>query len=89
MTNEPKSQTKDFSHLNEWLTAHLDRLNMSVEDFAEAAELTRTSVYFYMQDKYRPDEQSMVRMCTVLGVPLEEGLAQYTPRKRGRPRTRD
>ena len=76
----------NYNHLDKWLTELLDHRQLSVEQLAEAVGLSRSSVYFYLQDKTRPDEDTMVRICNFLGVPLEEGLRQYTPRKRGRPR---
>lgn len=77
---------QDFNHLKEWLSSHLEQRQLSVEEFSDMVDLSRASVYFYFQDKTRPDEATMARICTFLGVPLEEGLRQYTPRPRGRPR---
>jgi transcriptional regulator with XRE-family HTH domain len=75
----------DYNHIREWLNPHLDRLGMSVEQFANACGISKASVYFYMEDRYRPNAGIMSAMCRVLGVPLEQGLHQYTPRKSGRP----
>lgn len=77
--------TSNFNHIKDWLDPKLDSMRMSIEELANATGLTRASIYFYRSDTTRPDEQSMARICQVLGVPLEEGLAQYTPKKRGRP----
>lgn len=63
----------------------LKERGLSVEMFARKCGLSRAIIYFYFSDKYRPDTNSMVIMCQVLGVPLEEGLQQYTPNHRGRP----
>lgn len=38
-----------------------------------------------MSDASRPKQETMRRMCDVLGVPAEEGLALYTANKLGRP----
>ncbi|MGH9403530.1 MAG: helix-turn-helix domain-containing protein [Terriglobia bacterium] len=59
---------------------------MSVENFAREVGVVRASIYFYISDRCRPSSMVMARMCHVLGVPFEEGLAQYTPRKAGRPK---
>lgn len=75
----------DYNHIREWLLPQLAEKGLSIEQFARACGLSRVIVYFYMDDKYRPDSQIMAAMCDVLEVPLEEGLRQYTPRKRGRP----
>jgi transcriptional regulator with XRE-family HTH domain len=80
-----QKQKENFNHLKQWLVPLLNEKKMSVEDLAQKANITRTIIYWWLSDKYRPDEQSMVRVCAVLGRPLEEGLRQYTPRKRGRP----
>lgn len=76
---------KDYNRIKQWLLPQLQERGWSVEQFARLCELSRAAVYFFMQDKNRPDEQTMIRMCQVLGRPPEEGLAQYTPNKRGRP----
>lgn len=75
----------DFNKIKDWLLPKLQEKKWSVEEFANACGLSRAIVYFYLADTHRPTEETMVRMCQVLGVPLEEGLAQYTPRIHGRP----
>lgn len=77
---------KDFNNLGTWLPPRIEATGMSIEKFSYKAGLSKAIVYFYMQDKYRPSAESMIRMCKVLGVPAEEGLAQYTERKVGAPR---
>lgn len=79
-------QTPDFNNLEVWLKPKIEALNLSVEGFAAKAGVSRASLYFYLKDKSRPSEQAMVKICQTLGVPLEEGLKQYTPKKVGRPR---
>jgi len=76
----------DYNNIQQWLDPILYEKQISVEQLARAAGLSRASLYNYMIDRYRPDEQHMAKLCRVLGVPLEEGLRQYTPRRRGRPR---
>jgi transcriptional regulator with XRE-family HTH domain len=78
---------KDFNNLKIWLEELLTRYKLSVEDLSKEADISRTSLYHYMNDKMRPTEQTMVRICHVFNVPLEEGLSQYTPKKAGRPTT--
>lgn len=79
-------ELKDYSNLGTWLPPLIEKLDMSYEQFARAVGVTRSMIYYYIKDRYRPDEQTMIRMCQVLGVPAEEGFAQYTPRKVGRPK---
>lgn len=74
-----------MNRLKTWLDPKLQERKLSYEDFARLCGLSRASIYFYAADKSRPTEETMVVMCQVLGVPLEEGLSQYTPKKRGRP----
>jgi len=76
---------KDFNHLKEWLEPKLAAKGLTPEKFAYECGITRAAVYFYLADTNRPSVQVMVRMCRVLGVPLEEGLRQYSPRRTGRP----
>lgn len=75
----------DFNNIGPWLKPQLLARNLSIEEFANACGLSRASIYFYTVDRARPREQAMIKMCQVLGVPAEEGLRQYTPRKAGRP----
>jgi transcriptional regulator with XRE-family HTH domain len=78
-------QSKDFNKIKQWLVPQLRAKGMNVEKFAREADIWKTSVYNYMNDTNRPDTETMAKMCRVLGKPLEEGLAQYTPRQEGRP----
>lgn len=77
--------TQDFNNLNTWLPPLIEKVDMSYEKFARACGITRAMIYYYLADRYRPESQTMIRMCQVLGVPAEEGLSQYSPRKVGRP----
>lgn len=77
--------TRDFNNLQAWLDTHLNSRQMSVEQLANRSGLSRATIYFYMQDKNRPSANAMARICRVLGVPVEEGMKQFTPRKPGRP----
>lgn len=75
----------DFNHLDIWLDGLLRKHQMSVEQLAKKSRLSRAAIYFYMIDKNRPSANAMASMCHALGVPVEEGMKQYTPRKAGRP----
>jgi DNA-binding XRE family transcriptional regulator len=74
----------DFNNLKPWLEKHLALRSMSIEQLANASDLTRASIYFYMNDRARPSAKAIGRICIALNVSIEEGLAQYTMRKRGR-----
>jgi transcriptional regulator with XRE-family HTH domain len=76
--------SKDFNHLEEWLLPKIKERKLSVEKFSRLVKISKASIYFWFNDVTRPDTQTMVRVCQVLGVPLEEGLRQYTPRAEGR-----
>jgi transcriptional regulator with XRE-family HTH domain len=77
--------SKDYNRLGKWLGQQLLKHSISPEVLANRARVSRASVYFWMADITRPGVQSMVKVCQVLNVPLEEGLAQYTPKENGRP----
>jgi transcriptional regulator with XRE-family HTH domain len=79
-----KAIEANFNRIKEWLDPKLKRMDLSPEEFARTCHLSKASIYFYRVDATRPDVQSMTKMCEVIGVPLEEGLAQYTPRRNGR-----
>lgn len=82
-----------FNHIGRWLMGDpesgkdglLTQKNISVEQLARAAGLTRYAIYLYIHDKRRPSTEAMRRICKVLGVPPEEGMRQFTPSKLGRP----
>lgn len=77
---------RDFNNIREWLLPKLETLDLSVEQFSREIGISRASLYFYMNDRARPSTQVMAKICHRVGVPFEEGLAQYTPRKVGRPK---
>lgn len=76
----------NFNRIKEWLLPLLEERQMSVEDLANEAGITRASIYFYLSDASRPKEGVMIAICRALGRPPEEGLSQYTPKVNGRPR---
>lgn len=76
---------RDFNHIRKWLEPKLEKMQISVEEFANAVGISRASIYNYFVDRYRPDTSSIVKMCRVLNCPVEEGMRQFTPKKRGRP----
>jgi len=80
------SEGRDFNNLKQWLVPLLTQRKMSIEKLANEVGVTRATVYHWMIDTCRPTEEVMVSVCQVLDRPLEEALAQYTPRPLGRPR---
>jgi transcriptional regulator with XRE-family HTH domain len=64
-----------------WLKTHN---NMSVEKFAREIGVTRTSVYFYLNNRSRPTRDTLVKICKILGIPMSEGVKICTPRESGR-----
>lgn len=77
---------RDFSNLNVWLPRKAKTAKLTFEQIAHRVGISRTMMYEYVSDLSRPTEQTMLKMCRVLGVPFEQGLSQYTPKKIGRPR---
>lgn len=82
---EDMPKTKDFNRIKEWLLPLLDKRGMSVEDLSVDTGLSRAILYNYCIDRNRPSEQNMAKITHALGVPFEEGLRQYIPKKNGRP----
>ncbi len=74
-----------MNQIKSWLDSKLQERNLSVESFAHSCGISRAAIYFFRSDKNRPTKITMMRMCQVLGVPAEEGLAQYIPKTSGRP----
>lgn len=61
------------------------RRTLSMEKFATLIGVSRASVYFWLEDITRPSERSMAKVCNALGESLAEGLAQFSPKRMGRP----
>lgn len=76
----------DWSNLPYWLPKKIMATGLTVEQVAHRIGVSRTMVYEYLADDARPSEQTMLKLCRLLKVPFEEGLAQYVPKKNGRPR---
>jgi transcriptional regulator with XRE-family HTH domain len=76
----------DWSNLPYWLPKKIKATDLTVEQIAHRVGISRTMMYEYLTDDARPNEDTMLKLCRVLNVPYEEGLAQYVPRKNGRPR---
>jgi transcriptional regulator with XRE-family HTH domain len=78
----------DFNNIKQWLLPKLEERGLTVEELANKIGVTRAAVYFWLNDTTRPSESAMKRICDLLGLPFEEGLAQYTPKRVGRPKER-
>jgi transcriptional regulator with XRE-family HTH domain len=81
--------TTDWNHLPKWLPKKIKATGLTVEQVAQRTNISRTVMYKYLSDLKRPSEQTALRLSRVLGVTFEEILAQYTPKKNGRPRDSD
>lgn len=77
--------SRDFNNIGPWLLPKLEKMGLSLEQFANLVGVTRTMLYNYINDTNRPSTQTMSRICNILEVPLIEGLQQYTEKKAGRP----
>lgn len=80
------TEQADFNNLGNWLKPKIEALQLSIEEFANRCGVSRAAVYFYMNDRARPTTGTMAKICRALGVPLEDGLQQYTPKRVGRPK---
>jgi hypothetical protein len=56
----------DYNKLPQWLTRKLDERRMSVDDLAYEARISRTVIYMWLNDTYRPTPQSMIKVCRAL-----------------------
>ena len=88
------------NQIKEWLLPQLKKRNLSIKKFALKCGISRATIYTYMRDRNRPEEETMALICKALSetpywqdgkevidkVTLADGLAQYEPRKAGRPR---
>jgi len=77
---------EDFNRIREWMVPLLDARGISPESLARTIGISRSAVYHWFTDLRRPTTNTMRKVCDVLGVDQREGLDQYAPRVRGRPR---
>lgn len=76
----------DWSNLPYWLPKKIMETGLTIEQVAHRTGVSRTAIYEYLADDSRPSEDTMLRLCRVINVPFNEGLAQYVPKQNGRPR---
>lgn len=74
-----------MNNLKEWLLPLIKDRGLTVKEFSEETGVSRAALYNYFEDRNRPDLHTMEKICRYLEIPLAEGLAQYTPKKEGRP----
>jgi hypothetical protein len=75
-----------FNHLGTWLPDKIRASGLTVQEFADKSNVSRSALYHFMKDTRRPDEESIQSICKTLGIPAEEGREQYTPKTTGRPK---
>jgi DNA-binding phage protein len=56
---------------------------LSVEQFARKLGVSRTMVYFYLEDHSRPTAAALHKICEEVGITYEKGLTYCTPRTSG------
>jgi|GEM_PF-3476056 len=84
MGEEIKNRLKELlmgdptAKTNAGRTGYLKMNGLSVEQFARKSGVTRTSIYFYMNDRSRPTLDTLVRMSEAMQIPLSE-LKQHCP----------
>jgi transcriptional regulator with XRE-family HTH domain len=60
------NRKQDFNNLREWLTKKLDERLMTVEDLARESRISRTLLYDWMNDKWRPTHNTMPKVVRAL-----------------------
>lgn len=74
-----------MSTLSEWLKKKLEDKNMSIARLAFETGLSRTIIYYYLEDVNRPGKENLQKICDVLGADINEAIGLYTIKKIGRP----
>jgi len=64
---------KNFNNLGKWLPPRMEKRGLTAEKLSQMTGISRSSVYNYLIDACRPSTQTMVKICRVLGEPLEAG----------------
>jgi transcriptional regulator with XRE-family HTH domain len=84
----------DYNHLKPWLSKLLKDSGLPVYRVANRAGLTRSTLYYWMNDRYRPEGDAFAKVVRILADELGkdynnlymEGLSKFTPRQPGRPK---
>lgn len=75
----------DYNTIKDWLLPKLEELQMTVEELAMEVGVQPKTIYRYFTDERRPSPSVMGKICSYLGVPFEDGRAQYSNNRVGRP----
>lgn len=82
----------DYNNLGKWLPAQIEKTGLPMFKVANRAGISRATVYSWMNDSYRPDSETLLKMVQIIadlrGVDSArlhaEALSQYTNRPEGR-----
>lgn len=83
---------RDFNKLKAWVEKYAKESNLPIYKIANRAGIARATIYSWMNDKYRPDSEQVLKVAQVFAAHTNhtseelfaEGLRQYTPRAEGR-----
>lgn len=68
-----------------WLLQKLNNKGFSIIKLAEETGLSRTILYYYINEVNNPTLANMQKICSALDADPEEGMSLLQPKKRGRP----
>jgi transcriptional regulator with XRE-family HTH domain len=68
------------SYLGPWIKAHMTSLGISAEELGNRVGVSRSAIYYYLNDKDRPRFGIITKICEVFGVPVEEATKLYSER---------
>jgi hypothetical protein len=80
--------------LGEWLKKKVEETGLPVYKVTNRGNISRATLYAWMEDKYRPDPESLtpvvIALADILGQSstklLEEAFSMYVQRPEGRPK---
>ncbi len=74
-----------MNKLRSWLQQHIEDKQVTVKEFCSLVGLSRSAVYGYMSDLYRPSDYAIAKICKFLEIPVADAQKYYLPRTVGRP----
>jgi DNA-binding phage protein len=72
----------------EFLRSVIEAVGIPPSEVASRCGITRRALYYYMNERSRPAEQTLVKLCEVLGLSPKATAAMFVRKRTGRPRLR-
>jgi transcriptional regulator with XRE-family HTH domain len=81
------SDQANVSKLGAWIISKLEERNLRSSELAERAGISRVALHYIIKGRNAPSEETITKICRVLGASVAEAKANYARGKHtGRPK---